>query len=83
VSDAKINEDLANPDEAFLADHYDIFTLDTTIIATGLGQLMDEGEIDAAAKPYLHVAITHQRHPQINHYSKETLDAISRVVNEA
>lgn len=83
ASDEQIEEDLANPDVAFLGDHYDMFTLDTTIIATGLGQLMDEGAIDAAAKPYLRVAIRRQRHRKVKHYSEETLDAISRVVSEA
>ncbi|MGI9458057.1 MAG: hypothetical protein ACR2NU_15940, partial [Aeoliella sp.] len=42
-SDARIERDLENPEDAFLAEHYDMFTLDTTIIATALGQLMDEG----------------------------------------
>ena len=40
-SDERIAHDLANPDEAFLAEHVDMFTLDTTVIATALGQLLD------------------------------------------
>jgi uncharacterized protein YfeS len=83
VTDAQIEKDAANPADALLADQYDMFTLDTTIIATGLGQLLDEGRIDAAAKPFLHVAIRRQRHPQAGHYDSATLDAIERVVDEA
>jgi uncharacterized protein YfeS len=82
-SDAQIEADIENPDGAFLADHYDIFTLDTTIIATALGQLMDEGKIDADAKPYVNVAIRRQLHPGVANYDPETLKAIQRVVDEA
>ena len=75
--------DAANPDDAFLGDQFDMFTLDTTIIATGLGQLMDEGRIDADAKPFIHVPIKRQRNPIAGHYDAKTLDAIARVVNRA
>lgn len=77
-----VARDLAHPDQALLADHFDIYTLDTTIIATGLGQLMDEGKIDATAKPYLKVAIARQRQPGTGCYDAATLDAIERVVVE-
>jgi len=83
ASDAQIEKDVANPSEAFLGDQYDMFTLDTTIIASGLGQLMDEGRIDPDAKPFLRVAIQRQRNPKAGHYVASTLDAIARVVNEA
>jgi uncharacterized protein YfeS len=83
ASDAQIEKDAADPDNAFLGDQYDIFTLDTTIIATGLGQLMDEGVIDSAAKPYMFVAIKRQRNPKVGRYDAATLDAIHRVINEA
>jgi uncharacterized protein YfeS len=46
-----------------LADHLgypDAFTLDTTVIATVLGQLVDEGRIDGEAKPFAKVAIARQ-----------------------
>jgi uncharacterized protein YfeS len=82
ASDEQVEIDAANPDEAFLGDQYDMFTLDTTIIATGLGQLMDEGTIDADAKRYIHVAIKRQRNPNTGHYDGTTLDAIARVVDE-
>jgi uncharacterized protein YfeS len=82
-TDEQIEQDLANPDGAFLADHYDMFTLDTTIIATALGQLMDEGTIDASAKPYINIALRRQAHPGIGHYDAETLTAIQRVVDAA
>ncbi|MFO0913766.1 MAG: molybdate metabolism regulator [Pirellulales bacterium] len=83
ASDAQIEHDVENPDEALLGDQYDIFTLDTTILATGLGQLMDEGKIDPDAKKYMRVAIKRQRHPRIGHYDLATLNAIARVVDEA
>ncbi|EMB17837.1 molybdate metabolism regulator [Rhodopirellula europaea] len=83
ASVAQIEMDVDNPDDAILGDQYDMFTLDTTIIATGLGQLMDEGVIDPSAKPFLHVAIKRQRNPKAGHYDGTTLDAIARVVNEA
>lgn len=83
ASDVQIQKDVDNPEDAFLAEHFDIFTLDTTIIATALGQLMDEGVIDQSAKPYISVAIKRQRHPSIGYYDDVTLDAISRVVSEA
>lgn len=38
----------------------DEFTFDATIIATILGQLVDEGRIDAAAKPFAYKAIARQ-----------------------
>jgi len=43
----------------------DAFTLDATIIATVLGQLIDEGRIDPAAKPYAQIAIARQSHPML------------------
>ncbi len=83
ASDEQIENDAANPADALLGNDYDMFTLDTTIIATGLGQLMDEGMIDPVAKPFMLVAIKRQRHPQAGHYDATTLDAIERVVNES
>jgi uncharacterized protein YfeS len=84
-SDEAIERDLQNPDDAFLADAYDMFTLDTTIIATGLGQLLDEGRIDADAKPYLRVAIKRQLHPKVvtSKHRKKVLLAVQRVVDAA
>jgi uncharacterized protein YfeS len=83
ATDVQIALDVESPDDALLADQYDIFTLDTTIVATGLGQLMDEGVIDVSAKRFLRIAIQRQRHPNVGHYDAATLDAIERVVNEA
>jgi uncharacterized protein YfeS len=41
--------------------HYsDAFTFDATIIATVLGQLVDEGRVDAEAKPFARAAIRRQ-----------------------
>jgi uncharacterized protein YfeS len=83
ASDSQIEHDIENPDGALLADQYDMFTLDTTIMATGLGQLMDEGKIDPDAKTYMRVAITRQLHPKVRHYDSAILDAIARVVADA
>ncbi len=83
-SDAQVEKDIESPDDAFLAEGFDIFTLDTTIIATGLGQLIDEGKIDESAKPYLLVAATRQMHPKIyrSDERREILEAVKRVINE-
>lgn len=83
ASRSQIEFDIANPEQAFLSDQYDLFTLDTTIIVTGLGQLMDEGRIDPGAKQYIRVAIQRQQHPSVGRYDAGTLDAIARVVDEA
>jgi uncharacterized protein YfeS len=84
-SDEAIERDLDNPDEAFLADAYDMFTLDATVIATALGQLLDEGRIDPEAKPYVRVAIKRQLHPKVvtSKYRKKILLAVHRVVDAA
>ena len=46
-------------DEDFDDQQY-IYTLDVSVIATGFGQLADEGTIDASAKPYLRRALKRQ-----------------------
>jgi uncharacterized protein YfeS len=84
-SDATIERDVQNPREAFLADNYDMFTLDATVLATALGQLLDEGRIDPEAKPYVRVAIKRQLHPQVvtSEHRREILQAVQRVVDAA
>jgi uncharacterized protein YfeS len=84
-TDKAITRDLENPDEAFLADSFDMFTLDATVIATALGQLIDEGKIDADVKPYVRVAIKRQLHPKVltSQRRKKILQAIQRVVDAA
>jgi len=47
-------------DEQF-NDYRFIFTLDISVIATGFGQLVDEGKIDPECKPYIQTAINRQR----------------------
>ncbi len=83
--DAQVERDLDSPDEAFLAEAYDIFTLDTTVIATALGQLLDEGRIDLSAKPYIHTAVSRQLHPKIcgSPERRTILEAVRRVVSAA
>ncbi|MEM7478622.1 MAG: molybdate metabolism regulator [Planctomycetota bacterium] len=84
-SDEQISADLANPDDAYLADHYDMFTLDATVIASALGQLLDEGKIDPDAKQYARVAVKHQLHPDVcmDTEHREVLLATQRVIDAA
>jgi uncharacterized protein YfeS len=84
-SDERIDRDLKCPSEAFLGSSYDIFTLDATVIATALGQLLNEGQIDTEAKPHVNVAIQRQLHPKLltSDHRKEILLAIRRVVSVA
>jgi uncharacterized protein YfeS len=84
-ADSTIERDLANPSGALLAEHYDMFTLDATVIATALGQLLDEGRIDPEAKPYVRVAIKRQMNPKVvtSQHRKNILLATLRVVDAA
>jgi hypothetical protein len=84
-TDEQVERDLAEPDDAFLAEHYDSFTLDATVIATALGQVLDEGRLDPEAKPYIRVAIKRQLHPSILTSANRAaiLKAVQRVVDDA
>ena len=84
-TDECIENDLSKPDDAFLAEHYDMFTMDATVIATALGQLLDEGTIDSDAKQYVHVAINRQLHPRVcmDEEHREILLATKRVLYSA
>jgi uncharacterized protein YfeS len=84
-SDEAIERDLEKPDQAFLADAYDMFALDATVIATALGQLLDEGRIDPEAKPYVRVAIKRQLHPKVvtSEHRGKVLLAVRRVIDAA
>ncbi|GAB5554415.1 MAG: molybdate metabolism regulator [Saprospiraceae bacterium] len=42
-------------------DHYYLFVVDASVISTGFGQLVDEGEIDAINKPIIQLAIRRQK----------------------
>ena len=68
-----------------MSEAFDIFTLDTTVIGTALGQLIDEGVIDASAKPYIRVAIARQLNPLLcqDDNRREILEAARRVVETA
>jgi uncharacterized protein YfeS len=70
----------------------DAFTLDATVIATVLGQLVDEGRIDVEAKPFAKVAIARQSNPVIlaKYRSesmmaerREILQKVQQVIDEA
>jgi len=82
-TDEQISTDLRNPKRAFLAKHFYMYTMDVTILATGLGQLLDEGTIDSTAKPFLRVAIKRQRFEVVGYLEEVTLDAIEKVILES
>ena len=68
---ASLTEDavIGDSDESAVGFGYsDAFILDATIIATVLAQLVDEGRIDAEAKPLARVAIARQCHPSLLAY---------------
>jgi uncharacterized protein YfeS len=81
LAEDRLEEDVDDPDSAFLSEDYDVFTLDATVIATALGQLLDEGRIDADAKKYVLVAIKRQSHPLHGGVSDrlDVLNAVNRV----
>jgi uncharacterized protein YfeS len=61
-SDALLSEPLIASqiaDEEFDDQQY-IFTVDVSVLATGFGQLLDEGHIDRSAKPIIARAISRQ-----------------------
>ena len=70
---------------AFVVD-WDLWTLNITIVTTALSQLLDEGTIDGAIKPFVHAATTIERSLFIENpgfMPAEVLDAIDRVVAAA
>lgn len=76
-------------DEEF-NDHQYIFTLDISVIATGFGQLVDEGVIDAQNKPLIQLAISRQKvwAEAINGWAfkeeyVDRLNVLERVLKEA
>ena len=69
---------------------YDPWTLDVTIIATGLSQLVDEGRIDPETKPLMRTAVKRQRSSvwrtstwSEGAFETDVLDAIDRVIEAA
>lgn len=79
-------------DSAISFGYGDAFTLDATIIATVLGQLVNEGRIDIEAKPFAEIAIARQSHAHIlAQFSDEAvaverrkiLQAVQRVIEAA
>ncbi|WP_143180844.1 hypothetical protein [Buchananella hordeovulneris] len=57
ASPARVQQLVADPQ---VDDWYEIFTLDISIIATVLGQFVDEGVVDASALPFLQRALNRQ-----------------------
>jgi uncharacterized protein YfeS len=65
---------------------WDLWTLNITIIATALSQLLDEGNVDEEAKPFVFAATAIERSPHIENpgfMPTEVLDAIDRVIKAA
>lgn len=57
LAESLISEQIADRD---FDDQQYIFTVDVSLLATGFGQLIDEGRIDASAKPIISRAIARQ-----------------------
>ena len=55
--EATVKAQVEDPD---FDDQQLIYTVDTSVIATAFGQLVDEGTIDASAKPYVSRALKRQ-----------------------
>ncbi len=84
LDDKIIKEHYENPDLGGFGMYSDMFTLDTTIIATALGQLIDEGRIDQEVKTIADIATVRQGHPAIaDAESQLIMKAIRRVLKEA
>jgi hypothetical protein len=67
-----------------------IFTVDISVIATGFGQLVDEGKIDLKCKPIIQLAIDRQKiwaelSTEWEHRNEyiENLNVLERVLKEA
>ena len=85
ISDEVILRSIKSPRKAFLGSEYDPDDLDVSVIATCLGQLMDEGKIDRTIKAFASVAIGRQSH-RLLEPSKDrlkVLKACSRVIHDA
>ena len=80
-----IEQHRADPKSSPWSDDYDMFTLDASVIATCLGQLVDEGRIDEDAKPLIRVAVQRQSHPLVVHNEEHAsiLKLIADVVERA
>ena len=64
-------------------DYADPFTFDATVIATVLGQLVDEGRIDASVKPAARAAIARQLEDADDTERRELLGMALRAVEKA
>lgn len=77
---------LEESDEAVLGLGYDAWTLDITILATVLGQLVLEGMIDLQVKPFAMVAIKRMCLPvMVEEYpcDPEILQEVARIIEAA
>ncbi|APV48904.1 hypothetical protein BWI17_03920 [Betaproteobacteria bacterium GR16-43] len=84
ADEATIKAQLA--DEDFDDQQY-IYTVDASVIATGFGQLADEGTIDESAKPYIRRALMRQavwgRLVKLDGVYIRNLQRLDRALNEA
>ncbi len=81
-------------DEEFDDEQY-LFTLDISVIATGFGQLVEEGKIDGNIKPFLLIAIERQAllaqvNQELEYWKEETaqeyiqrMEVLKRALKEA
>lgn len=83
LEEAQIERELTRDERTRRYAEYDAFTLDATIIATVLGQLIDEGRIDEQVKPYARLAVRRQLHPKMlfDEQRKTILLAVLRVID--
>ena len=80
ATDEQISFDVKNPEFTFFAEQMDMYTLDITIIASALTQLVDEGTVDESAKQYIEVALKRQSHPEARVHSQEIIDSIRKAI---
>lgn len=85
TTDDAITVAIKFPKKAFLGKEYTPEDLDMTVLATVLGQLIDEGKIEKTLKPFALVAIARLSHKSSNptRHRLKVLKACSRVVCEA
>ena len=87
LDEAKVRAQISDPD---IDDQQYIYTVDVTAIATGFGQLVDEGKIDPECKDFIALAIERQilwtrLQPQWQHGAAylQNLHRLSQILRDA
>jgi hypothetical protein len=65
LTEAVLRDQLARDEVGDLDFFYEIFSLDETLIATALAQIVAEGGLDDDARPALAIALARQSHPLV------------------